>query len=157
MRETVYSPYLQKYISVWKEGEILKKLKIHASGKERKGEVTKKILEYLDGKRVDFPEVDLSSLTDFQRMVLEEVKRIPYGERRTYGEIAIMMKKSPRAIGKVLRKNPVPIIIPCHRVVAKNGIGGYIYGKKMKIKLLKLEFRHRQRLQKHPCVGYNYI
>jgi len=65
------------------------------------------------------------NVTAFQEKVLEQLLQIPYGETRTYGEIAKILKTSPRAVGNACRNNPVPIIIPCHRVVAANGIGGY--------------------------------
>ena len=64
-------------------------------------------------------------VTDFQQRVLKELQSIPFGETRTYGEIARILKTSPRAVGNACRSNPLPIIIPCHRVVATNGIGGY--------------------------------
>jgi len=64
-------------------------------------------------------------VTDFQGSVLKELQRIPFGETRTYGEIAARLKTSPRAVGNACRRNPLPIIIPCHRVVAASGIGGY--------------------------------
>ena len=65
------------------------------------------------------------NVTVFQENVLKQLLLIPYGETRTYGEIAKILKTSPRAVGNACRNNPVPIIIPCHRVVAANGIGGY--------------------------------
>jgi len=75
---------------------------------------------------------------------LQQLQSIPYGETRTYGEIAKRLKTSPRAVGNACRNNPLPIIIPCHRVLAATGIGGYdgaVDGKKLDIKLslLKLE------------------
>lgn len=64
-------------------------------------------------------------VTAFQEKVLKQLLLIPYGETRSYGEIAKTLKTSPRAVGNACRNNPLPIIIPCHRVVAANGIGGY--------------------------------
>lgn len=63
--------------------------------------------------------------TDFQQRVWQSLTRIPAGEVRTYGELAKELKSSARAVGNACRRNPLPIIIPCHRVVAKQGIGGY--------------------------------
>ncbi|VAW50194.1 Methylated-DNA--protein-cysteine methyltransferase [hydrothermal vent metagenome] len=65
------------------------------------------------------------NVTPFQKKVLDQLQKIPYGETRTYGEIAKILKTSPRAVGNACRNNPVPIVIPCHRVLAANGIGGY--------------------------------
>mgnify|MGYP000350636915 FL=1 len=65
------------------------------------------------------------NVTAFQGEVLKQLQKIPCGETRTYGEIAKILKTSPRAVGNACRNNPLPIIIPCHRVVAAKGIGGY--------------------------------
>ena len=65
------------------------------------------------------------NVTAFQEKVLQQLSLIPYGETRTYGDIAATLGTSPRAVGNACRNNPVPIIIPCHRVVAAGGIGGY--------------------------------
>jgi O-6-methylguanine DNA methyltransferase len=83
-------------------------------------------------------------LTEFQKKVYEELKKIPKGETRTYKDIARKLKTSPRAVAKICSMNPTPIIVPCHRVIRSNGkIGGYTYkGKRkdnMKIKRLKKE------------------
>ncbi len=89
----------------------------------------KDILRYFSGDRVDFSEhiVDLSKLTTFQRIVLEEVRKIPYGQTITYSELAIIIGKEGayRAVGTAVSKNPYPIIIPCHRVVSSLGAGGF--------------------------------
>ncbi len=77
--------------------------------------------------------------TDFQKAVWKEVRKIPYGEVRTYGWIARMVGTSPRAVGMAMRRNHLPIYIPCHRVVAKRGIGGFSPGSEWKIFLLELE------------------
>ena len=63
--------------------------------------------------------------TSFQKLVWHELSKIPLGEIRTYGEIASKLNTSPRAVGNACRKNPIQIIIPCHRVVSAKGIGGY--------------------------------
>ncbi len=88
--------------------------------------------------------LDLSPLTDFQIQILNIVRQIPYGTTTSYGEIAAQIDKpnASRAIGQVLRRNPIPIIIPCHRVLNADGtLGGYggVLGSKRKIALLKHE------------------
>ncbi len=65
------------------------------------------------------------SVSPFQQSVLDELIKIPLGETRSYSEIAKALDSSPRPIGNACRHNPIPIIIPCHRVVAKSHIGGY--------------------------------
>ena len=106
---------------------------------------TNKINTYLDGEITNLDlDVDLSTNTLFQRKVLQTVKEIPYGHTITYGELAkrIGDPNAMRAVGQVLRRNPVPIAIPCHRVLNSDGtLGGYggIMGSQRKIELLKLE------------------
>ena len=63
--------------------------------------------------------------TEFQKKVWRELQKIPFGKVRTYGELARKLKTSARAVGNACRRNPVPLIVPCHRIVAANGIGGY--------------------------------
>ena len=63
--------------------------------------------------------------TEFQKRVWKTLLCIPYGETTTYGELAALLNSSARAVGNACRNNPVPLIIPCHRVVAKNGLGGF--------------------------------
>lgn len=76
--------------------------------------------------------------TPFQQRVWQALQKIPVGEVCTYGDLARRLKSSPRAIGGACRANPAPIIVPCHRVVSRQGIGGYsgeTTGANMDIKL----------------------
>jgi methylated-DNA-[protein]-cysteine S-methyltransferase len=66
--------------------------------------------------------------TPFERRVWAAMQAIPYGETRRYGELAIEVDSAPRAIGRACGHNPIPIVIPCHRVLARGGIGGYSGG-----------------------------
>lgn len=63
--------------------------------------------------------------TEFQRRVWQALQQIPAGEVRTYGELARQLGSSPRAVGNACRKNPIPLVIPCHRVVSASGPGGF--------------------------------
>lgn len=98
---------------------------------------------YFGGHKADFPdELDLSRATAFQRKVWEVTRLIPYGKTRTYGWVAnqIGQPKAMRAVGQALSRNPLPIIIPCHRVIASDGkLGGFTGGLDMKRSLLSLE------------------
>ena len=106
-------------------------------------ELYRDISRYLDGEKVDFLKYapDLSDLTDFEKAVLNEVRKIPYGKTITYSELAERIGSSggARAVGQALSKNPSPIVIPCHRVVAKNSVGGYSGGVGLKKQLLEIE------------------
>jgi methylated-DNA-[protein]-cysteine S-methyltransferase len=98
---------------------------------------------YFAGHRADFPDrLDLSTATTFQRKAWEATRLIPYGETRSYKWVAeqIETPASARAAGQALGRNPLPIIIPCHRVLASNGgLGGFSGGLEMKKRLLRLE------------------
>jgi len=98
---------------------------------------------YFDGHKATFPdELDLSRATAFQREVWGITGLIPYGETRSYTWVAEQIKKpgAVRAVGQALGRNPLPIIVPCHRVVNSDGkLGGYNGGVEMKRYLLFLE------------------
>ncbi|MAH39178.1 MAG: cysteine methyltransferase [Dehalococcoidales bacterium] len=107
------------------------------------GDIISRLRSYFGGKKTVFPdELDLSQSTHFKRQVWQITKLIPYGESRSYRWLAVKIGKpnAMRAVGQALAKNPLPIIIPCHRVVASNGkLGGYSGGLEMKKRLLHLE------------------
>jgi methylated-DNA-[protein]-cysteine S-methyltransferase len=98
--------------------------------------------EYFAGERKDFDLPLHLSGTDFQVRVLEELQRIPYGETTTYGAIAerIGRPKAVRAVGAANGRNPIPIIIPCHRVIGSSGkLTGFGGGLDTKEELLRFE------------------
>ena len=101
-------------------------------------ELKKELKSYFSGEAVSFSSYEVD-VRGFTAEVLEEVRKIPYGKTTTYGEIAKKLSTSPRAVGQALKRNPAPVIIPCHRVVSRNGIGGYSSGEDIKRKLLALE------------------
>ncbi|TML09220.1 MAG: methylated-DNA--[protein]-cysteine S-methyltransferase [Actinobacteria bacterium] len=99
--------------------------------------------EYFGGERRRFElDVDLRLARDFGRTVLEELGRVPFGEVTTYGALAAKAgkPKAARAVGTIMNRNPVPIVLPCHRVVGANGsLVGYAGGLERKETLLRLE------------------
>lgn len=105
--------------------------------------VFRQVMEYFAGERRVFDVAyDLGSLTPFQRRILEAVAQIPYGESRTYGQIAAMVgnPKAARAVGAACNRNPILIVIPCHRVVgARGAMVGYAAGVEIKRYLLDRE------------------
>ena len=105
--------------------------------------LAQQLREYFAGqrRRFDLP-LDISA-SEFDRRVYEQLMRIPYGRTITYGELArrVGAPRAARAVGGANGRNPVLIIVPCHRVVAANGMGGYSAGLPRKQLLLELEAR----------------
>jgi methylated-DNA-[protein]-cysteine S-methyltransferase len=105
--------------------------------------VRRELDEYFEGRRHDFDlEVDLSPVPAFQRDVLAELVRVPYGQVDSYGGLArrIGRPRAARAVGGALNRNPVPIVVPCHRIVGATGnLVGYGGGLERKRALLSLE------------------
>ena len=100
------------------------------------------LLEYFRGERKRFDLPLAPAGTAFQRKIWRELERIPFGTVVTYGEIAARagIPKGARAVGQANHCNPIPVLIPCHRVVAAGGkLGGYGGGTALKIRLLELE------------------
>ncbi len=101
------------------------------------------LAEYWEGERTFFSvPVDLSAVAPFQREVLEAARAIPFGEVRSYAWIArkIRHPQAVRAVGTALGRNPVPLLVPCHRVLRSDGgVGGYLFGTRVKDRLLALE------------------
>ncbi|MBA7564430.1 Methylated-DNA--protein-cysteine methyltransferase [subsurface metagenome] len=106
-------------------------------------DLMERLRTYFSGHKVAFPDkLDLFRATHFQREVWEITRLIPYGETGSYAWVAEQIKrpKAMRAVGQALSKNPLPIIVPCHRVVASDGkLGGFSGGVEMKRYLLSLE------------------
>ncbi len=105
-------------------------------------DILRQLSDYFAGKRQKF-EIDVFPAgTDFQKKVWQELQNVPFGETVSYGEIAARIDnpKACRAIGMANSKNPIPIIIPCHRIIGKDGsLTGFGGGLDIKRKLLELE------------------
>jgi methylated-DNA-[protein]-cysteine S-methyltransferase len=104
--------------------------------------------EYFESNRRDFDlPVDLAGVAAFQRAVLEELRLVPYGATATYGELATRIGRpgASRAVGGALNRNPVAIVVPCHRIVGASGsLTGYAGGLERKRTLLDLEGGYAQ-------------
>jgi O-6-methylguanine DNA methyltransferase len=112
-------------------------------GSARLEAARRQLLDYLAGKRdtFDLP-LDLSRGTSFQRHVWRMLQRVPYGRLRSYQWVAVRVggRRYARAVGNAVGANPLPIVIPCHRIVAHDAsLGGFSCGLPMKRKLLTLE------------------
>lgn len=102
----------------------------------------KQLNEYFEGKRSVFNLPLAPEGTEFQKKVWNALREIPFGETKSYGEIAKIIgnEKAPRAVGMANNKNPIMIVIPCHRVIGANGkLVGYAAGLEVKEILLRLE------------------
>lgn len=148
---TVYLPTQLGHLIIELEGnkicslclheKVTAKLRSVSSNMSSNNRVVKSILLQLNNyftSATAFKSMPLSpSGTPFQISVWNELNKIPLGEIRTYGEIAKKLNSSPRAVGNACRRNPIQIIIPCHRVVSAKGLGGYAGetdGKQINIK-----------------------
>ena len=109
------------------------------------GDLPERIRHYLSGEPISFPDkFNLSWASPFQKRVWEVAQSIPYGEVRTYAWVAseLGMSKAARAVGQALARNPLPIIIPCHRLICSDGsLGGFSGGKGWKRRLRRIETR----------------
>ncbi len=125
----------------------------YGAGVEINVEKTRTVLDqvgaYLGGERIRFElALDWSGMSAFQRRALAAVYEIPYGQTRTYGQIAAQIgaPRGPRAVGRANATNPIPLVIPCHRVIGSDGqLRGYGSGEGIKTKawLLSMEKLHR--------------
>jgi methylated-DNA-[protein]-cysteine S-methyltransferase len=124
-----------KRLSRFFHGEVI-------SDKNRNRDIISEIKKYLSGKLKHFNcKLDLRG-TPFQKRVWLELRKIPYGQTRSYKEIAMAIgkPKGSRAVGGANGQNPIPLIIPCHRVISSSGdLGGYSHGIKIKKRLIELE------------------
>jgi methylated-DNA-[protein]-cysteine S-methyltransferase len=105
--------------------------------------VRRELDEYFDGRRQAFDlSVDLREVTPFTERVLTELSRVPFGQTATYSDLATRAgnPKAARAVGMTMNRNPIPIVLPCHRVIGADGsLVGYAGGLERKVALLTLE------------------
>jgi methylated-DNA-[protein]-cysteine S-methyltransferase len=137
-------------IMVMAEGDAITEIKVIA-GQEPKGccpspvvqNAMEQLIEYFEGKRREFHLRVEPRGTNFQLRVFNALTGIPYGQTQSYGDIAKSMGSpmAARAVGRACAANPIIIVIPCHRVVGRNGLGGFSApgGSETKVFLLNLE------------------
>jgi methylated-DNA-[protein]-cysteine S-methyltransferase len=109
-------------------------------------EAARQLAAYFDGRLREFDLPLAPAGTAFDGRVWVAMQTIPYGETRTYGDLADATASGPRAVGRACGRNPIPIVVPCHRVLARGGLGGYSGGAGQPTKqwLLGLEARLRK-------------
>jgi methylated-DNA-[protein]-cysteine S-methyltransferase len=140
------------YVHVWWSGDMVHSVRFSREGLD--GPVPAPILKYCAGKREDLR--GLSSLAcgdeSPSARIYRAVRAVPYGSTATYGQIASLVGTSPRAVGRAMANNPTPLVIPCHRIVAATGIGGFSPDIEIKELLLSLEKKAvvRSRKQEGP-------
>lgn len=122
----------------------------HASPRDPLHKIARRLTAYANGKPDDFCDITVSigGLTPFQRRVVNACRRIRPGKHRSYADLAAAAGKprAARAVGGVMARNPIPIIVPCHRVLASGGgLGGYSAGSGIALK------RRLLRLERHPA------
>ena len=104
-------------------------------------EAARQVTAYFEGAREDFDLPVHVTGTDLVQAVCAEMRTIPFGETRTYGQIARLLGVPAQAVGQACGANPLPVVIPCHRVLGANGLGGFSGegGVETKVALLRLE------------------
>tara|TARA_Y100001936_G_C16086431_1_gene682083 strand:+ start:3667 stop:4116 length:450 start_codon:yes stop_codon:yes gene_type:complete len=138
LRKLIFEKDISNFSETNSEGNCYELIKDNAALSATK----KQLEEYFNGKRINFNiQLDIS-ISNFYKKVLIEVMKIPFGNVMSYKQIAVKINnpQAYRAVGTANAKNTIPIIIPCHRVIANNGtLGGYGGGLKIKKFLLKME------------------
>jgi len=126
----MHSPVGRIYVET--EDEKLVKLEYHCKKKVTtdkldsfSSQVKKQITHYFRSSKAGFNLPVMLNGTAFQQKVWTAMQKIPSGQTRTYGDISEQLQSSPRAVGNACRANPVPLVVPCHRVIGKSGIGGF--------------------------------
>ncbi len=127
------------FVHVWWSGACVHRVIFSKTGIP--GDVPLPFRRYCSGMKESFLTLKSIPVTysSLYGRIYEEVSGIPYGTTMTYGEIGTRLGTSPRVIGQAMSRNPTPIIVPCHRVVAKDGPGGFSPSPEIKVFLLDLE------------------
>jgi methylated-DNA-[protein]-cysteine S-methyltransferase len=136
------------FVHVWWSGNTIHRVRFSTTGIP--GEIPVPIRRFCAGENVDlsqFATVAINEDTVYGR-IYEAVRGIPYGKTATYGEIARVVATSPRVVGQAMARNPTPLVIPCHRVVAADGIGGFSPSIEIKEALLAMEKKGKRSVRK---------
>lgn len=138
---------LGRYLLVEWKGEMVTRIYFSQEIPVKPSRLAEEIAAYLEGS-APCPKavLDMSGCTDFQKQIYLLVQAIPRGQTATYGQVAMRAGRpgAARAVGRAMAANPFAILVPCHRVVVKGGLGGYAWGREMKEKLLRQECDHDQ-------------
>ena len=135
------------YVHVEWSGDTIHLIRFATTGIH--GEVPDAIRQFCAGRPVNLLAFDTPAIQgdDVYPQIYRAVRKIPYGSTTTYGEIARQVGTSPRVVGQAMSRNTVPLVIPCHRVLAADGIGGFSPSIGIKEALLALEKKGLRKLQ----------
>ena len=135
------------YVRVWWKGSTVHRVTFATTGID--GDVPPVIRKYCAGHPEDPTILDTIATqnTGVYSDIYRAVKKIPYGKTATYGEIAASVGTSPRVVGQAMARNPTALVIPCHRVVAASGIGGFTPPVEIKVDLLAMEKKHKKKME----------
>lgn len=127
------------HVHVYRTGNIVHRVRFATTGIP--GDVPDAIRQFCAGRPVDLSMFNTPALSgdEVYPGIYRAVRKIPYGSTVTYGEIAHQVGTSPRVVGQAMARNATPLVIPCHRVVAANGIGGFSPSVEIKEELLLME------------------
>jgi methylated-DNA-[protein]-cysteine S-methyltransferase len=135
------------HVHVWWNGTIIHQIRFSHTGIP--GEAPAYIRKYCGGQPIDLSSVGTIA-TDGDSLsarIYRAVQQVPYGSTATYGQVAEIVRTAPRVVGRAMANNPTPLIVPCHRIVAAHGIGGFSPAVEIKEALLQMErkgiVRHR--------------
>lgn len=145
-RGRAYLDDLDLYVIVEESGGTVKRIRLSRTAPDLEfSETAAMIADHIKGGPRPDLDLDTSRCTGFQMAVYNAVLRIPRGSTAIYSDIAKIAGRpgAARAVGAALRVNPFPVMIPCHRVVAANGPGGYSQGIDIKLQLLAIELPDR--------------
>ena len=127
------------FVHVWWAGEVI--FHVVFSKSPLAGSVPPPFIRYCAGKAESFQTLE-SVATGYPTIngrIYQEVRKVPYGETVPYGEIAGKVSTSPRVVGQAMRRNPTPLVIPCHRIVGKHNVGGFTPSPEIKEALILME------------------
>jgi len=142
MASGVFIPFLGCSLFVQQRGEMVSRIYFAKEIPSEPSPLAGDIAAYLEGKAsCPKTELDMSGCTDFQKQIYSLVQLILRGATATYGQVAERAGHpgAARAVGNAMAANPFAILVPCHRVVSRSGLGGYRWGREMKEKLLWIE------------------
>lgn len=133
------------HVHVWWSGDVIHRVRFATTGIP--GTVPVFIRQYCAGAVVDLTALDTIACRGemVSARIYHAVREIPYGRTATYGKIAAAVGTSPRAVGRAMAHNPTPLVVPCHRVVAAHGIGGFSPAIEIKELLLAMEKKGMQK------------